>query len=490
MQTNSLNKNGKERGVSIVFFLIALVLVWSIAAMAMYVMSNTTLQHRRNDFTAAVEVADGAAVLAAQDLQVAYTNVSGAGTFFTRLQTNATGAYFLVGTNTNNVVLYQRTISSPFNNQTAVAQIWLTNMPNPSTAQIIAWAAVGNTAATNILNVQMTFGYGAAVVSVNAGDADTSVSKTSAKNDGNVVVSGGGKGPLVIYGGTGLAIWANGQANVSSAATGASVSGVSATNFGAANQIPDFTDQGNANALFDIGRLLAVADLTPNGYSTLGNNHFTNVQTFINACNVHTNSATAMEGVVAVDINWNDGQKGNITLANIPLGINVRGVLLFNMLGTGWTINTGIAVDAPVNVNPADLTHMVPTDPSTYTTGYPPVYSDSRKNPINIDITSKGYQNFIAADDLPAYLYNVGMVDMHGNMNVSGALYTPSYVEIENAGATTVGKYIRGAIIMGGGVYIENNSTVYTVISYDKNAVGSLATSNNVGKKVLASYWQ
>lgn len=512
MQTTPLKKNQKERGVSIVFFLIVLLLVWSIAALAIYVTSNSTLQHRRSDYTAAVEYADGAAVVAARDLEIAFTNNTAGTTFFTRLLTNATGSYTIIATNSN-ILVYQRTISAPFTNQTVVAQILVTNTTYPQTAQVICTATVGYATATNTLNVEMPFAYGAAIVNVNAGTSDTSVNKTSAKADGNAVVTGNGNGPLVVDGESGLAILANSRVNIASSndCTVPS-SSISMTNEGSANQVPDYTSQGTANELFDLGRFIAVSDLTSNGYAPSGNNHFTDLGTFMMACNTHTNSSNCIEGIITVDITNTDGnlnqfQPGNGTVKTNPPpppgtgsptysvsgyinGINVRGTLLFNFLGSSWSPNSaGFVTTVPININAANLSGMVATNTKTYSNAYPPVYVSTNHNPINVNITSRGYQNFSASDDLPALLFSTSEIDFHGPLDICGVVYTPCYVEIENTqnGQT---QYINGALITGGGVYLENNSAATTVVTYDQNAVGALATSNNVGRKVLATYWQ
>jgi hypothetical protein len=475
-----------ERGTTVIFLILVLVLVSSIAALAVYVTSSLTVQHQRNDWTAAEEYADGGAAIACKDLETAFTNQ--AGTFLSNLVNSTNNAYTLISTTTSNKV-YQRTISSPFTNQTVTAQIWVTNTSAPPDAMVVAMATVRRVTVTNSVHLLMPFAYGAAIISINPGTlSDTSINKTAAQTDGNVVVNGNGSGPMVVDGGKGLAILANGLANISATNLATvSRSAVSMTNYGTASEIPDYTSLGTANALFDINRFLAVANATPGGYALSGNNHFTNLATFITAVVAHP-PATPMQGVVAVDIWFGDKQLGSLTSATLPNGINVKGTLLFNFLGTGWDATTSkIIINADININPADLSHLVPANTATYTTGYPPTYTDSTKNPININI-SPAYQNFTSADDLPALVYSIGVVDFHGGLNISGVVYTPSYMEIENKSNET--QYIKGALIMGHGIYYENTSSSTSIVSYDANAVGSLATSNNVGKRVIATYWQ
>jgi len=236
---------------------------------------------------------------------------------------------------------------------------------------------------------------------------------------------------------------------------------------------------------------MAVADHTTNGPSPSGNNHFTNLDSFITAVQAYNNTAAgAMEGVVVVDV-W-DQEK--LTMSLIPYGINVRGTLIFNFQGGGWTLNgKKMVVETAVNINAADLSPVVASDPTTYTSGFPPVYTDPNRNPANIKIAPYGYQNFTTNDDLPALVYTVGVVDLHGPLNICGAMYTPSYMEIENKepNNTNQTQYIKGCVIMGNGIYYENTKAGSTsIISYDNNAVDALATLMGVGKQVRVAYWQ
>jgi hypothetical protein len=163
---------------------------------------------------------------------------------------------------------------------------------------------------------------------------------------------------------------------------------------------------------------------------------------------------------------------------------------VFNFLGSGWDATTSkIIITADVNINPADLSHLVATNPATYTTGYPPTYTDPTKNPANINIAPT-YQNFTASDDLPALIYSIGVVDIHGNTDISGVCYTPSYMEIENKVAGNT-QYFKGALIMGNGIYYENTSSgAKSIISFDPATLDSLATLNMAGKQVRVAYWQ
>ena len=138
---------------------------------------------------------------------------------------------------------------------------------------------------------------------------------------------------------------------------------------------------------------------------------------------------------------------------------------------------------------------MVAADPTTYPSGYPAVYSDPSKNPVNVNIASKGFTNFASDEDLPAVMYSIGTVDMHGPVNISGVVYTPSYSEIEdrpNEGFKVANQtqYIKGSVIVGMGIYFENTQVSTSIISYDAKTLDSLATLGGAGKKVKVAYWQ
>jgi len=487
MNLLSSGKRAGERGSSlIVYSIIATTVLLGIAGVAFLLSRSTIVTGRRGNLISAQQFAQGGVVIACRDLNTALT--AGSGTIASKLTSGSTPYTLVTSTAATNV--YQRAIAAPFNNQTVVAQIWLPTGTAPTSGKVTASATVGPVTQTATANIKMNWNYPAAIVSVNAGTTETGVSK-SVGQDGNVVINGNASGPIVVDGGTGLAVMANGRVNYDTNYANPPATAYSSTNWSTANQIPDYTSQGTSNSLFDFGRFIAVADLTPNGYNTnTGNNHFTNVISFINAAAAHS-STNPMQGVIVVDVSSSDKNSGNITAQNIPNGINIKGTWLMNFTGSGWDpVSEKIIVSAAININAADLSHVVATNPATYTTGYPPVYTDATKNPTNIDITSKGYANFQAGDDFPAEIYTIGVLDMHGPADISGVLYTPSYMEIENKQSSQT-QYIRGSLIMGNGIYYENNQNGSTsIISYDSGAVDSLVTAGGAGKAILVTYWQ
>jgi len=97
-------------------------------------------------------------------------------------------------------------------------------------------------------------------------------------------------------------------------------------------------------------------------------------------------------------------------------------------------------------------------------------------------------KNFGEKDDLPALMYNIGTLDVHGPANVCGAVYSPSFLEIENKQDGQL-QYFKGMLIAGGGIYVENDkSGGISVISYDAKSVDLLATAGSKGKNVQVVY--
>jgi hypothetical protein len=484
-------KKGEEGSSLIVYAVIAASVLLAIVGVAHLVAGSTIVTGRRSNYISGQQFAQGGVVIACRDLNTALTS-TGSGSVASKLVSSSTPYTRISSLSTASTDVYQRTIAAPFNNQTVVAQIWLpNNSSTPTSAKVTASALVGPVTQTATANVKMNWAYPAAIVSVNAGTTSSSVSKSAAQA-GNVVINGDKSGPIVVDGGSsGLAVMANGSVIYDTNYAQPPASAYSPTNWGSANQIPDYTTQGTSNTLFDINRFIAVADLTAEStnFNPTANNHFTNLATFMSSVTTHT-STNPMQGVIVVDVSTSDKNLNNLTDKNLPGGINIHGTWLMNFTGTGWDpVSEKIIVTADININAADLSHVVATNPATYTTGYPPVYTDSTKNPTNIDITARGFSNFLPGDDLPAEIYTIGCLDMHGNANISGVLYTPSYMEIENKTSGNT-QYIRGSLIMGNGIYYEDTSAATSIISFDSSAVDSLTTLGGAGKKVSVSYWQ
>jgi hypothetical protein len=397
--------------------------------------------------------------------------------------------------------VYQRTISSPFTNQTVTAQIWIAATV-PTNATVIGQSTIGQVTQQSTTHVNISLGGAtrfiglppAAIISDNPGTTQTSFSKDT--DCGNVCINGDKTGPIIVDGGDANAVIANGRVNVDTNYAKIPTSAISATNYNTSTQIADYTNPGSTNQLFDFGRFIAVADGTRNTYNTNTDhsNHFKTLIGFKNA--VKAAQGNFMEGVIAVDITSKDLGTGidPTDFGNYPL--NVHGTVVFNFTSDVKPLDK-IINTATMNINPADLSHLVATNSSTYTSGYPPVYTTTNQ-PYNIDISKtldangKPYVNFTAQDDMPAMMYNTGIFDIHGNVNISGVLYSPSFFEIENKQDGQI-QYFKGVIVTGGGIYYENVHHSTSIISYDANVFDFLAARvglSSGSQGVYPTYWE
>ncbi len=477
------------------YFLVFLLIVcYTTASLGYFVAQTSASTARRADMIMARKYAESGVLIGCQDLNSALpTNTTDS------IVNNLINEGYSLTNSSGGSNLFTRTVTATFPNAPVTIQMLLANSATPHTAWISAASAVASVIQSNIVLATVSFlgsggGGGAAIIDVNDGTTDTAWNKTAGM-EGNVSINGGtiGAGALVVSGANaGMAVMANGAVNISSTAN-VPPGSVSSTNYGTVNQIPDYTAQGSANALFDFNQFVALADATTNvTYSTNGTDHFSNLRAFINAAN-SLGTSNFMEGMVVVDVATNDPALNSLTPSAFRRAggnINVHGTLFFNFVGSGWsTSNDRLVVSAGLNINPANISSVVSTDPSTYTTGFPAVYNNTALNPTNVNI-SPNFPNIQSGQSLPALVYSSGIIDIHGPANICGAVYTPNYMELEQLFNNQT-QYIRGSIIVGGGIYVENTAlSSTTTVSYDPNALNNLATANNVGQQVEIAYWQ
>ena len=212
MKTFVRNYKRREEGAIFAYFIVLVIASVAIASVGVYVSQTSKLSQRRGDMVAANQYAVAGAVIACDDLNRAVTNGSSA-TLGNKLMSSSTPYMLVSGMSTSAQKVYQRIISSPFTDQNVTAQIWLPNMGSPTTAKIVTTASVRGVAQRATVNVKMAWAYPAAILSVNAGTTETSIAKSVAQ-DGNVVVNGDKSGPIVVDGGPGLAVMANGRVDM------------------------------------------------------------------------------------------------------------------------------------------------------------------------------------------------------------------------------------------------------------------------------------
>src|SRR5258708_18510113 len=100
----------------------------------------------------------------------------------------------------------------------------------------------------------------------------------------------------------------------------------------------------------------------------------------------------AMEGIVVVDIPHSNPV--SLTPVTLPYGINIRGTWVVNFKNNSygtWRPLHKIVSTATINVNAADLSLLLPADPHTFATGYPPTHSNPPQDPLNLAISAHGY---------------------------------------------------------------------------------------------------
>ncbi len=136
--------------------------------------------------------------------------------------------------------------------------------------------------------------------------------------------------------------------------------------------------------------------------------------------------------------------------------VNVKGTLVIDLINTIPGPFFKVFIEVPININPVispttSTTTLSPTDfdawttaaaartstldpspwPSGYANGWSEVASISGgvKDPKGKAIT--GYEPFGQTEDMPAMMYSGGIVDVHHDANISGVVYTPEFIEIE-----------------------------------------------------------
>jgi len=247
---------------------------------------------------------------------------------------------------------------------------------------------------------------------------------------------------------------------------------------GTENQIPDYTSIGSSDQLFDFDRFIAAARAG-------AGREFTNLSDFVDAMKLANAAGEPLEGITLLSL---DDSAKKIEDSDIPGGINIRGTLLIHF-AAGTDPMHKLFVICDVNVNAADISSLDVSDPSTYTSGYDDAWTNENLRPHKVDISGDGFKNFKANDDIPAIMFNTGIVDQHGSTNICGLIYGPSFIELENKGGGF--QYYNGSILGGTGVYIEGHgSTGNTVINFDRNTINKLATQNAKGQGLQVIGWR
>lgn len=249
----------------------------------------------------------------------------------------------------------------------------------------------------------------------------------------------------------------------------------------------------SSGQLFDFGRYKAAAIATSN---TLSWSEF--------ETKVENNEQ--MYGIVYVTLDATEGTKKLETGS-----VNIKGTLVINLIN--GASNYKMFVKVPINVNPviSPTTHTAiisPADfdnwtsaaasrtntsdpfpwPSGYTSGWNDVatFNSGSKDPRGK--TLSGYESFGPYEDMPALMYSGGIVDIHHEANISGVVYTPDFVEIEQKKKNNEVQYINGAIFAGNGLYLESNDCSGGIaVVYDPDTLDFLKVSPSPSSMKRAS---
>ena len=276
-------KRASERGSLIIYAFLAVIILGAIAGVTTYVTHNVQTTQRRQSYGEAYNYSEAGLMLAAADVNSAFTNASSS--FLDTLTWSNLASYKKdIDRSTYNTLVYARTITSPFTNQPVEVELNIPNVADPTKVSIISRASVRGVTVTNTAVVDLTFAYRAVIVSDHVGSSSGTVSEENAML-GNVVIQTAGAGsPLSVDG----RIIANGRVNVGAVGLGSEY--ISMTNYGTAKEVPDYTNSGSTDQLFDFKRIIKAADL-------LGT-HYKSIDEFIRVAK----KEEVFEGIIVVDV--------------------------------------------------------------------------------------------------------------------------------------------------------------------------------------------
>ncbi len=87
-------------------------------------------------------------------------------------------------------------------------------------------------------------------------------------------------------------------------------------------------------------------------------------------------------------------------------------------------------------------------------------------------------------EDIPAYLYSGGLVDMHHHVNISGLVYVPQAMELEQKQVSSR-QYVMGSVVVRDAFFIEDGGGV-TLLSTDPDAISRIKVANGLGGSFTA----
>ena len=307
------------------------------------------------------------------------------------------------------------------------------------TIVVRSWAVVGKTRRIVEAYYRFQFGHKGAIVS-DMEPTSQQWSKNGAK-DGNISIDSGGRNNQVaIFGdivANGMVWYDNTQLTMANASTYLmAFSGqLKQELFGTPDEVPDFTSIGGNDQLFDFERMYWAAS---EGAGAI----YTTIAEFETAVAAANAVSEPLEGIQFLSVD--PGSEGGSPSFTVSGGINIRGTFVV-AFAPGTAADYKIKALTDVNINGLDLSSVDFADEATYVSGYGQPYVTATPMPHQVNITSHGKDNFSAEDDLPAVMFNNGIIDYHHNTNICGVVYGPSFIEIENKNSGQL-QYFNGAI--------------------------------------------
>jgi len=297
--------------------------------------------------------------------------------------------------------------------------------------------------------------------------------------------------------------------------------------YGKRDEIPDYTLAGERDQLFDFDRFAEVA-------SQGSGQVFNSLQDFVQA----QNTEGVLEGLIVVNVNPADHLrtvKGKPRLSDLVLlapgqapgtgeaipspPIHINGSLVvriapsFTFKGVDYRTPPTFRVTfaTPVSINPAPSGEVetyleairaydravrtgseeevpVPDAPSGYQSPFASA-SFGGVRPWEVDLATRGYENFENGDDLPAIAISMGIAEFTDAVNCSGFIYSAGMVAIDNFREAY--QYVEGAILAGGGIYLANKGVQGAlIVAYGEETMDRLATSGTKMRTPVILEWR
>ena len=299
------------------YLFIALVIMATVAALGTLVVQNLNFAQRRQNIVNARQVAQAGAAICAREVEQAFTN--GGGGLISNLTATLPKVYAMNSAlSSDTQLVYERTITDPFTNQTVLAQVVDYQFTNSPKGRIHRKGDGGPDQPKQRNQYGNDF-------RCSGGDHQHGAGRP---HHGHIQKRRPGwkRGGGGIEQGPGKSGWGNRceRHRQHKRVLGRFRAG---NLYASAGQLPDYTNPGSPKQLFDFNRYIAVADKSAN--------HYTNFASFAAAAKVSTKAAP-LQGIVVVDFNYAEKSKISMDGNDIPEWNLGPGTLVVNYAG-GWS---------------------------------------------------------------------------------------------------------------------------------------------------------